>query len=101
MSAPGEKRGRGRPPKHGEAMTGADRQMLYAKARRRDMAEVAHALRQALRSKAERTAFIDIYRGTQSGQRLRRGLARMLSDDPATMALFDNLISSDDKNSDV
>src|SRR5271169_6883003 len=41
MSAPGEKRGRGRPPKHGEAMTGADRQMLYAKARRRDMAEVA------------------------------------------------------------
>jgi hypothetical protein len=37
-----EKRGRGRPPKHGEAMSGADRQSLYAKARARDMAEVDH-----------------------------------------------------------
>jgi hypothetical protein len=28
------------------------------------MAEVAHALRQALRSKTERAMFIEIYRGT-------------------------------------
>jgi hypothetical protein len=28
---------RGRPPKHGEAMTGAERQHLYARSRQRDM----------------------------------------------------------------
>ena len=44
------------------------------------MAEVAHALRQALRSKTERAMFIEIYRGTLSGQRLRRGFARLLND---------------------
>jgi hypothetical protein len=36
------KRGQGRPAKHGEGMTGAERQSLYAKARSRDMAEVAY-----------------------------------------------------------
>jgi hypothetical protein len=75
-------------------MPGADRQRLYAQARGRDMAEVAYALKTALRSKTERAAFIETYSGTISGQRLRRGLARMLADDPAMMAFFDNLISS-------
>ena len=39
-----EKRGRGRPPKDARsgAMTAADRQAIYAKARARDMAEVAY-----------------------------------------------------------
>jgi hypothetical protein len=36
------KRGRGRPPKGDDAKTGAERQALYAKARQRDMAEVAY-----------------------------------------------------------
>ena len=36
------KRRRGRPPKYGEAMTGAERQHLYARSRQRDMAEVAY-----------------------------------------------------------
>jgi hypothetical protein len=58
----GVKRGRGRPPKYEAAMTGAERQSLYAKARQRDMAEVAYALKDALRTKADRKAF-DIYRG--------------------------------------
>jgi len=58
---------------HGEAMSGADRQSLYAKARQRDMAEVAFALKTTLaRSKVERKAFIEVYRGTASGRRLRR-----------------------------
>jgi hypothetical protein len=57
------KRGPGRPPKHGEAMSGADRQLLYAKARQRDMAEVAHALKDLLlRTRANQKAFSDIYR---------------------------------------
>lgn len=91
------KRGRGRPPKHGEAMSGANRQSLYAKARSRDMAEVAYALREVLaRAKANQTAFSDLYRGTASGPRLRRGLARLLADDPVAMAFFDRLIPSDD-----
>jgi hypothetical protein len=90
-----EKRARGRPPKHGEAMSGADRQSLYAKARQRDMAEVAYALPQALRHTVAREEFIASYRG--SGQRLRRGLARLLPDDAATLAFFDGLILSDDE----
>jgi hypothetical protein len=90
-----EKRARGRPPKHGEAMSGADRQSLYAKARQRDMAEVAYALQQALRHTAAREEFIASYR--DSGQRLRRGLARLLPDDAATLAFFDSLILSDDE----
>jgi hypothetical protein len=73
------KRGRGRPPKHGEAMTGAERQLLYAKARSRDMAEVAYALKDVLaRTKANQKAFSDIYQGTQSGDRLRLGQNVML-----------------------
>jgi hypothetical protein len=97
MTAPGEKRGRGRPPKHGEAMSGAERQELYAKARGRDMAEVAYALKERLDSKAARTAFANLYRGTLSGQRLRRGLTRLLNDDPAALAFFDSLILSYDE----
>jgi hypothetical protein len=61
------------------------------------MAEVAFALKTALaRSKAERKAFIEVYRGTPSGERLRSGLGRMLADEPDTLAFFDGLISSDD-----
>jgi hypothetical protein len=75
-----EKRGRGRPPKHGEAMTAADRQRLYAKARARDMAEVAYALKDVLaRTKANQKVFSDNYRGTTSSTRLRRGLAQLLA----------------------
>jgi hypothetical protein len=62
------KRGRGRPPKHGEAMTGAERQLLYAKARSRDMAEVAYALKDALaRTKANQKAFSDYTRAPSPG----------------------------------
>jgi hypothetical protein len=50
-----------------------------------------------MRSKTERAAFIETYSGTVSGQRLHRGLARMLADDPAMMAFFDSLISSGDE----
>jgi hypothetical protein len=39
---------------------------------------------------------MNIYKGTQSGQRLRRGLARILTDDPDTLAFFDGLIMSGD-----
>ena len=94
-----EKRPVGRPPKYGEAMPGADRQRLYARARQRDMGEVAFALQTALsRNKAERTAFVETYRGTSSGLRLRRGLARMLTQEPELMAFFDSLILSGDNN---
>jgi hypothetical protein len=80
-------------------MTAADRQRLYAKARSRDMAEVAYALKDALtRTKANQKAFTDIYQGTTSGDRLRRDLARLLADDPEAMAFFDGLISSYDGN---
>jgi ATPase subunit of ABC transporter with duplicated ATPase domains len=79
------KRGRGRPPKHGEAMSGAERQHLYARSRQRDMAEVAHALKDALAAKGTQKAFTAAYRGTTSGQRLRRGLARLLVDDPEAL----------------
>jgi len=93
-----EKRGRGRPPKDAAgAMTAADRQALYAKARGRDMAEAAYALKDALQECPEaRATFITANRGTVSGQRLRRGLARLLADDADTLAFFDGLLSSDD-----
>jgi hypothetical protein len=91
------KRGRGRPAKHGEAMTGAERQHLYTRSRQRDMAEIAYALKGVLvRTKANQKAFSDIYQGTQSGDRLRRGLARLLADDPDATAFFDELILSVD-----
>jgi hypothetical protein len=71
---------------------------ICAKARALDMAEVAYALKDALaRTKASQKAFSDIYRGTTSGARLRRGLGRLLADDPETMAFFDALILSDDR----
>jgi len=93
MSDQTEKRGRGRPPKHGEAMTAAERQALYAKARQRDMGEVAYALKDILsRTRANQKAFSDIYQGTQSGERIRRGLARLLADDPEALAFFEALI---------
>lgn len=98
MTEPALKCGPGRPPKHGEAMSGRLRQRLYAQARRRETAEVIQALKLALRTDAERTVFMNIYKGTQAGQRLRRGLAHMLDDDPATLAFFDSLISSHDEN---
>jgi hypothetical protein len=98
MAKPIRKRERGRPPKHGEAMTGAERQALYAKARQRDMAEVGYALKQALDTKTTRSAFVRSYRGTTSGLRLRRGLARILvlKDDRDLLASFDVLLASDD-----
>jgi hypothetical protein len=97
MSDQTEKRGRGRPPKHGEAMTAADRQRLYAKARARDMAEVAYALKDILaRTKANQKAFSDSYQSTTSGARLRRGLGRLLADDADVLAFFEDLILSDD-----
>jgi hypothetical protein len=92
-----EKRRPGRPPKHGLPMPGADRQRLYARARQRDMGEVAFALRTALAAAQARAAFIKTYKGTVSGQRLRRGLARILTDDLDTMAFFDSLIPSCDE----
>ena len=95
MADHGEKRRRGRP-KSGDAKTGAERQAIYAKARARDMAEVAFALKMGLYTKADRKAFMKIYRGTMSGDRLWRGLARLLIDDPETMAFFERLILSDD-----
>jgi len=79
-------------------MTGAERQYLYARSRQRDMAEVAHALRDVLaHTKANQKAFSDSYRSTTSGDQLRRGLARLLADDPETLAFFDHLIPSGDK----
>jgi hypothetical protein len=90
------KRGRGRPPKYGEPMPAADRQRLYARARQRDMAEVAFALQGALRFEDARTAFVTAYRGTVSGERLQRGLTR-ISDDSTAIAFFAKLISSYDE----
>jgi hypothetical protein len=59
---------------------------------------VAYALKDILaRTKANQKAFTDLYRGTTSGDRLHRGLARLLADDPETMAFFERLISSDDR----
>jgi hypothetical protein len=92
------KRRRGRPSKGDDAKTGAERQSLYTKRRGRDMAEVAYALKDLLlRTKANQKAFTDSYRGTMSGDRLRRGLARLLADDPEALAFFEGLISSDDR----
>ena len=57
------------------------------------MVEMAYALRDVLsRTKADQKAFRDSYQGTPSGHRLRRGLGRLLADDPQTMAFFDALI---------
>jgi ATPase subunit of ABC transporter with duplicated ATPase domains len=93
MSDQTEKRGRGRPPKHGEAMAAAEWQALYANARQRDMGEVAYALKDILsRTRANQKAFSDSYRDTPSAARLRWGLARLLADDPDALAFFDELI---------
>jgi hypothetical protein len=61
------KRRRGRP-RSTDAKTGAERQQLYAKARARDMAEVAYALKDALAAKGTQKAFITAYRGTPPGR---------------------------------
>jgi hypothetical protein len=100
VAKPIRKRGRGCPPKHDEAMTGAERQALYAKARQHDMAEVGYALKQTLTTKAAHTAFMNSYRGTTSGLRLRRGLARILvlKEDRDLLASFDALLASGDEN---
>jgi hypothetical protein len=58
--------------------------------------EVAFALKAALASSDARPAFVAAYRDTQSGRRLRRGIALMLADDPETMAFLDDLIVSND-----
>lgn len=87
------KRGRGRPPKYGEAMSGADRQFFYAQARQREMVLVAYALKDALAAKPARKAFVSAYRGTSDGVLLQRALTRLLVDDPEAMAFFDQLIS--------
>jgi hypothetical protein len=47
-------------------------------------------------SKTGRKAFISAYRGTQSGVRLRRGLWRMLTDEPDRLPFFAGLLSSGD-----
>src|SRR3954469_22020439 len=60
------KRRRGRP-RSTDAKTGAERQQLYAKARARDMAEVAYALKDALAAKGTQKAFITAYRGPLRG----------------------------------
>src|ERR1700760_3069776 len=86
------KRGRGRP-RRTDAKTSAESQAIYLKARQRDMGEVAYALKDALAAKGTRAVFIRSYCGTTSGPRLRRGLARLLADDPETMAFFDGLIA--------
>ena len=48
-----------------------DRQQLYAAARQRDIGEVAFTLKTALRSKAERKAFVETYKG----HAIRRAIA--------------------------
>ena len=64
------------------------------------MAEVGYALKQALDTKAARTAFMHSYKATTSGLRLRRGLARILvlKDDRDLLAALDALLASDDEN---
>jgi hypothetical protein len=57
------------------------------------MAGAAYALKDILlRTKANQKAFSDSYRDTPSAARLRQGLARLLADDPDTLAFFDELI---------
>jgi hypothetical protein len=70
----------------------AERQSLYAKARQRDIAEVAYALKDVLAGRVARTVFIAAHRGTTSGNRLRRRLARLLTNDPQAPVFFDDLI---------
>jgi hypothetical protein len=78
-------------------MTGAERQLLYAKARQRDMAEVAYALKDVPAAhQGQPESLRRPLPGTPSADRLRRGLAGLLADDPVAMAFFDDLISSDD-----
>jgi hypothetical protein len=61
------------------------------------MVDVAYALKDVLlRTRANQKAFSDVYDDTVSGDRLRRGLVRLLADDPAALAFFDDLISSGD-----
>jgi hypothetical protein len=70
----------------------AERQSLYAKARQRDIAEVAYALKDVLAGRVARTVFVAAHRGTTSGDRLRRRLARLLTNDPQAPVFFDDLI---------
>jgi hypothetical protein len=50
------------------------------------------ACNRVARTKASQEAFSDSYQGTTSGERLRRGLARLLADDPDALAFFEVLI---------
>lgn len=87
------KRGRGRPPHPDGALTGAARQRIFVRKRKRDTAELAYALKDVLlRTKANQKAFSERYRGLPSGDQLRRVLASLLADDPETLAFFDDLI---------
>jgi hypothetical protein len=84
---------RGRPPHPDGALTGAARQRIFARKRKRDIAELAYALKDVLmRTKANQKAFSDRYRGLPSGDQLRRVLVSLLADDPETLAFFDDLI---------
>jgi hypothetical protein len=90
------KRRRGRP-RSTDAKTGAERQQLYAKARARDMAEVAYP-EGCSGGQGDPEGVHHRLPRHPSGARLRRGLARLLADDPVAMAFFDGLISSGDDN---
>src|ERR1700761_218867 len=92
------KRGRGRPPHPDGALTNAARQRIFVRQRKRDTAELAYALKNALGVRAAREAFTSNYRGMPSGTRLRRVLASLLADDPAVLAFFNDLFSSGDRN---
>jgi hypothetical protein len=89
------KRGRGRPPHPDGALSNAARQRIFARQRKRDTAELAYALKDALGVEAARAAFANRYRDLPSGARLRRVLATLLTDDPETMAFFDAMIALD------
>ena len=96
MSEPTPAPRRGRPPHPDGALTGAARQRIFARKRKRDTAELAYALKDVLlRTKANQKAFSDSYRGLPSGERLRRVLVSLLADDPEQFAqkalwLFEN-----------
>src|SRR5689334_17741847 len=92
------KRGRGRPPHPDGALSNAARQRIFARQRKRDTAELAYALKDALGVEAAREGFLNRYRGLPSGARLRRVLATLLADDPETVAFFDALILLDNRN---